>query len=178
MTKQEMESILAKQIDKKSVLVLAEQVAKIQFSIKDLINLSLHKTPEIAFRSAWILENTINYSRELFITYIPDFIDTYIKLQNESCKRHFTKILIFLFKNRLILLEGEKLDAIIDTTFEWLVITDTPVAVKVNCLDILFYCKDKSDWIREELPSQIEFLLKDGSAAMQSRGKKLLKKLK
>ena len=45
-------------------------------------------------------------------------------------------------------------------------------------MDILFhFCKEES-WIKDELRFQVQFLLKDASAALQSRGKRILKKLK
>ena len=61
--------------------------------------------------------------------------------------------------------------------FEWLINPHTPVAVRVNCMDVLYYMSPQFPWIKEELLAQIEFYLKDGSAALQSRGKGLLKKL-
>jgi len=67
--------------------------------------------------------------------------------------------------------------AIIGTTFEWMVYPQTPVAVKVNCMDVLYNLKEIDGWIADELRAQIEFQLKDGSAALQSRGRKVLKKL-
>jgi|GEM_PF-5252458 hypothetical protein len=44
--------------------------------------------------------------------------------------------------------------------------------------DILLYFSKGHHWIQDELHSQVQFLLRDGSAAVQSRGKRILKKLK
>jgi len=51
------------------------------------------------------------------------------------------------------------------------------VAVKVFCCEILFNLRNRYDWLTDELARKTEFLMKDGSAAMQSRGKKILKQL-
>lgn len=69
-------------------------------------------------------------------------------------------------------------EQIIETTFDWLIDPQTPVAVKVNCMDILLNFGKEQRWIPDELRSQVQFLLKDGSAAVQSRGKRILMKLK
>ena len=61
--------------------------------------------------------------------------------------------------------------------FEWLINLATPVAVRVNCLDILLNLRNEFPWIKEELQAQIEFYLRDGSPAMQSRGRKILRQV-
>jgi len=73
---------------------------------------------------------------------------------------------------------SEYQEQIIEITFDWLIDSQTPVAVKVNCMDILLHFGKEQPWIPDELSSQVQFLLKDGSAAVQSRGKRILKKLK
>jgi hypothetical protein len=40
-------------------------------------------------------------------------------------------------------------------------------------MDVLYNLKEIDGWIAGELRAQIEFQLKDGSAALQSRGKKV-----
>lgn len=65
-----------------------------------------------------------------------------------------------------------------EVVFGWLIDPDTPVAVQVNCLDILLNLCSHADWIAEELGTQTRHLLRRGSAAMQSRGKRVLAKLK
>jgi len=65
-------------------------------------------------------------------------------------------------------------ERLVETIFGWLIDPETPVAVQVNCMDILFNMRNEFDWLGEELRNQIRFLMRDGSAAMQSRGRKLL----
>ncbi|MBC7915835.1 MAG: hypothetical protein H7Y07_17130 [Pyrinomonadaceae bacterium] len=175
MTKDEWIEIFSKPVNKIRVNELALYGSQNDIAIKDLMSITLHDTPEIAFRAAWVLENSVlcyekNYS-------INELVGYYLKQNNFSCMRHYTKIMMFLVKRGKILMTKDS-DKVIDLTFEWLINPTTPVAVKVNCLDILYGFKDYSDWIVEELPSQIQFHLKDGTAAMQSRGKKLLKHLR
>ena len=147
----------------------------------DLIELSLHPLQELAFRSSWVLEQMFYFRTESFSLDMEKFLDAYFQQKNYSCQRHFTKIMMTLTeetKRAKYAKIEENQNQIIETTFDWLINPDTPVAVQVNCLDILLHFSAKQDWIAEELRSHIQFLLKDGSAAVQSRGKRILKKLK
>lgn len=148
----------------------------------DLIGLSLYPQAEIAFRASWILEQLVYFRWDDLVPSLPDLISVYLRQGNRSCQRHFTKIMMYLthpesspFMKSLI---DSNQGQIIERTFEWLIDPETPVAVKVNCMDILLNLRSGSEWIPDELRSQIQYLLKDGSAAIQSRGKRVLKKLK
>jgi hypothetical protein len=148
----------------------------------NLIDLSFDPEKEIAFRASWVLEQFLYYRLDDLLQSLPEFIAGYHLQKNQSCQRHFTKIMMFIvdlgsFSETSILLARYK-DQIIETTFDWLINPETPVAVQANCMDILFlFCKEQS-WIKDELFFQVQFLLRDGSASVQSRGKRILKKLK
>ncbi|MXV52105.1 hypothetical protein GS399_14090 [Pedobacter sp. HMF7647] len=155
---------------------------KENYSISELIDLTFHKDDAIAFRAAWILEYIEVYFPARFLPHFESFNKIYSNQKNHSCQRHFTKIMMHftskkapeIYQNAL---RDIDLESIVETTFSWLIDSKTPVAVKVNCLDILFDLSDKFDWIKDELKAQTEFLLRDGSAAMQSRGRKILGRL-
>lgn len=148
----------------------------------NLISLSLYPQNEIAFRASWVLEQFLYYRWDDLFPFIPDFIAGYLIQTNRSCQRHFTKIMMYLTdagsSTEINPLIREYQEQIIEVTFDWLIDPQTPVAVKVNCMDILLHFGKEHAWITDELRSQVQFLLKDGSAAVQSRGKRILKKLK
>jgi len=48
------------------------------------------------------------------------------------------------------------------------------IAIKVFASEALFNLRGRYPWIEEELANQIQFLMRNGTAAIQSRGKKLL----
>lgn len=178
MTNPELLKILEKNPGKKKVLQLAGLAASTREMTNQLIELTFHSKKEIAFRAAWILDYQLIGSPELMLANLQPFYQAYLIQTNLSCKRHYTKILMhYSHKQRSDILEGYDLNQIIETTFEWLINPATPVAVQVNCMDILYNLRAHADWVDEELPAQIAFLLKNGSAAMQSRGKKLIKSL-
>ena len=148
----------------------------------DLISLSLYPQNEIAFRASWVLEQVLYYRWDDLVPFLPDFVSGYLIQKNRSCQRHFTKIMMHLTDSgsnteiKPMIMEHQ--EQIIEITFDLLIDTHTPVTVKVNCMDILLHFAKEQPWIPDELRSQVQFLLKDGSAAVQSRGKRILKKLK
>ena len=178
MTKVEWLSYLKDTLNKKTAQHLAQLASANVDALKYLIDMSFNHDPQIAFRAAWILECAFNSSKDCFVVCLPGFLSAYLKQNNNSCRRHYTKILMGLSERRSGYLDQYDLSDLVEVTFEWLIDPETPVAVQVNCLDILFNLSNRYDWIADELKAQIVFLLKDGTAAMQSRGKKLLKKMK
>lgn len=178
MTEKELLEIFKKPIGKKDVLSLARRCIEFPDSTKYLIEFSFHSEQEIAFRSAWVLEYCMMLYPKVMTDHLDYFIEAYPKQNNLSCKRHFTKLMMSLSEpGSHKLLHKCDLNPVIEATFEWLINPGTPVAVQVNCLDILFNLRSYGDWIESELKAQIEFMLKDGTAAMQSRGKRVLKQL-
>jgi len=145
--------------------------------------LSYHEQDDsIAFRAAWVLEHIAAYYPERFSSVFADFLSRLPDQRNRSCQRHFTKILMIVtdpkapdsYRDAYLQTDRERLA---ETVFGWLIDIGTPVAVQVNCLDILYNLIAEFDWIKDELKQQTEYLLREGSAAMQSRGKKVLAKL-
>jgi hypothetical protein len=187
---------ISQTLTKNKVEKLTKIAADANYSISSLIDLTFNTQQEIAFRSAWILEHIVYRYTNRFLPFVADFITSYCKQTNRSCQRHYTKILMLLFSikylKRLKNIEeepsavfmmnqvkpiDEKAEDIIETTFDWLIDPRTPVAVKANCLDILYSYTDEHDWIVDELKAQINYFLRDGTAAMQNRGKRILENL-
>lgn len=136
----------------------------------------------IAFRAAWVLEYIAAHYPQRFMPVFTDFLSRLPAQGNPSCQRHFTKILMMIthpkapdrYRDTYLCADREH---VVETVFGWLIDPQTPVAVQVNCMDILFNMIREFAWITDELKQQTEFFLRDGSAAMQSRGRKILAKL-
>lgn len=123
---------------------------------------------------------------EQFALLFPGFIAHFAAQVNVSCQRHYSKVLMHYLgaKPGAVRLEAygkcsaDQKEQLAEILFAWLVAPHTPVAVRVNVMDCLCFMVADFPWIREELKLQIAFFLRNGSAAMQSRGRKLLKKLR
>lgn len=166
-------------LPKKKVEKLAALGANQHYEVADLLELSFYPRSEIAFRAAWVLEYILEKYPERFLPLLNDFLKLYPEQKNPSCQRHYSKMLAHLLKTGRLNQADDRIDfdLLVESTFGWLIDEQTPVAVKVHCLEVLFVLKDKSPWILEELKSQIEFLMRHGSAGIQSRGRAILKKI-
>lgn len=168
-------------LTKAGIEQLSANIAQSDLTVSDLLDLTFYPRKEIAFRAAWILEHWVLTDLENFQPYIVEFLDRYPQQANQSCRRHFAKILATLTAPHQVksiwIPEPYDLEKLVEKTFEWLIDLKTPVAVKVYCMEILFNLNPLFPWMREELEAEIVFLLKDGQAALQSRGKAILKKL-
>ncbi|MEH6307049.1 hypothetical protein RYH73_15480 [Olivibacter sp. CPCC 100613] len=185
MTKEQLLLEIAKNVTKVKAIALAQRVLTTDGFMADLLSLCYYSQKTIAFRAAWILEFAEGKSPERFAPLLVGFIEQLPQQHHTGCQRIFTKILMdYTHKRAKIVREeafneltiGHK-ERLVELIFEWLIKPETPVAVRVNCIDILYNLIPLFSWIREELIAQINFYLKDGSAAMQSRGKRLLAKL-
>lgn len=139
--------------------------------------------PQLAFRAAWLLEYIAVHHLDRFTAIAKIFLTRLPTQKNPSCQRHFTNILRRMTHPRAPKPYADALQAadreqLVETIFNWLIDPRTPVAVQVNCMDVLLDLSGEFEWIRDELKQQIEFLLRDGSAAIQSRGKRVLEKLR
>lgn len=156
-----------------------------EVDMKELFHLCFDKDTTVAFRASWILEHIAIAFPDLFIPLFFAFVSRLSGQSNRSCQRHFSKILMHVTSQDVIhpyddvlMADCKNRDEIVEVAFRWLIDPKTPVAVQANCMDILFNMRYEYPWVREELPLQINFCMLNGSAAIQSRGRKILKRMK
>ncbi|MES2063782.1 MAG: hypothetical protein V4456_17785 [Bacteroidota bacterium] len=152
------------------------------FNIDQLIDLTFHPDTQVGFRAAWLLDTTILAAPELYINNLEYFVKRMGQVTNASCKRHYTRIMMHLTAQNAPKSVKEKLtsidlETVAEQCFDWIINPKVKVAVKVFAADTLFNLCGRYDWIKEELASQVQFMMRDGGAAIQSRGKKLLASL-
>ncbi|TDS17713.1 hypothetical protein [Sphingobacterium paludis] len=144
-----------------------------------LLRYAYHNDAQVAFRASWLLEHTAIKAPQIIRPIYPDFMRHLSSLKNWSCIRSFSKIGMIVTKPpRQWVEKNDRYDEIwIEQCFDWIITPSCPVAVVVNCLDILYYLSVEQEWIREELTAQIQHLLKTPSPALTSRAKRILKRL-
>ena len=181
MNKSELLKTISGALNKGKVSELSCQAADGGISAADLLDLTFYPRQEVAFRAAWILDCLVLTYPECFAPLVSRFLERYSDQSNRSCQRHFTKIMMCLTASKcpdkFQIPVGYNQESIIESTFEWLIDPATPVAVRVNSMDILFNLSYTTPWIAAELALQVDFLLQSGGAAVQSRGKAIAKKL-
>lgn len=152
-------------------------------SLIDLLELSMYQEDkQLAFRSAWIFETIVLKDKKLLDKNISTLlIQNLSTLNNWSCARSYTKVLMYLTspKATAIQLDDVEYDIIIHVSFSWLIDPSCPIAVLTNCMDILDQLRVRYPWIKEELYTQVEYLLRiNPTPAIKSRSLKILKKHK
>jgi len=146
-------------------------------TLSDLLNISLEKDKKIAFRAAWVFETIVLKNTALLKSVLPQFLDNLKKQKNWSCLRSYTKVLLFLTskKNKEYTLGNEAEEQIIEYSFQWMIDPPCPVAVLVNCLDVLNNLRKKHFWVQEELQAQINYFQRTKpSPALMSRTNKIM----
>jgi hypothetical protein len=178
-SKDELITQLTGSTGKKKVLELSRIIKEHAFALRDLIDLTFYADKGIAFRAAWILENLFLQKPELYLTDLNYLMAKFKDVQYPSCKRHYAKILMHITDKKALFSIKQKLqefdlEPVVEKCFDWMIDPKVRVAVKVFAADALFNLKDRYPWIKEELGNEVQFLMKNGTAAMQSHGKKIL----
>ncbi|HWZ36575.1 MAG TPA: hypothetical protein VNW51_10465 [Mucilaginibacter sp.] len=169
-------------IGKLKVLELSNILKKEQFDLRELIQITHHKKEAIAFRAAWILENLYLQQPEIYVSHVEDIFGAMPAIKWPGVKRHYAKIVMYTTSPKAPKAINDKLagldmEPVIERLFDWIIDADVKIAVKVSAAEALYNLRMQHEWIKDELCNQLEFLMRDGSAAIQSRGKKLLKGL-
>jgi hypothetical protein len=169
-------------IGKAKVLELTKIMKKEQFALNDLIDLTFYADKDIAFRASWLLENIYLQNPEHYIDNLDYLLQHFTKVVYPSCQRHYAKIIMHITSPKApkvikAALEHINLEQVIERLFEWMIEPNVKIAVKGFASHALFNMRDKHTWLTEELANQIQYLMRNGTPAIQSRGRKLLKQL-
>lgn len=183
MTSQELIQKIANTIGKLKVLELSRILAEQQFQLRDLIDITFHPDKPLAFRAAWLLENMFLTDADVFTDNLEYLILKFPEVTNPGCQRHYAKILMHATEEKEASPVKQKLNSldlepVVEQLFEWLIDPKVKIAVKVFAGWALLNLRHRYPWIADELPAQLEFLMRDGTAAIQTAGRKMMKELK
>lgn len=150
--------------------------------IKDLIDLTFHPKKEVGFRAAWTLEY-IFMNHDCAGDHLEDLLSRFPEQKNQSCMRHYGKILAYLTGKKATglypgQLEKIDFDPIIDVLFSWLIDEKILVATKVHAMQTLANLAPRYTWIKDELLQTITHLEDLESIAFFGRAKQIRKALK
>lgn len=174
---------LAKQLSvtmgKTKVLELSNILKKNSFGLHDLIDITFDNNKKLAFRAAWLLENVFLQNPEAYLTELEYLISKFADVEHNSCQRHYAKIAMHITAAKAppaIKQKLQKIDmeVVVNRCFEWLIDPKVLIAVKVFAAEAIFNLRQRYPWVAEELAEQLAYLMRNGSPAIQSRGKKIL----
>jgi hypothetical protein len=169
-------------IGKPKVLELSRILKEQQFALRDIIDITFHADKAVSFRAVWILENVFLTDPESYLPDLHYLIDRFKDVKHQSCMRHYAKIIMHITEpdapqSLQTKLKEIDFEPVVEQLFDWMINPKTKVAVKVFAGRALFNLRDAFPWIKEELASQFEFMMRDGSPGIQSRGKKILNQI-
>ena len=149
-------------ISRESVPILISLIRDIVTKESSLMLMNSYKKnrEKIEFRSAYILEYVYFYDCNFFNDFYPLFFNLFPKVQNESSKRHFGKIMADILKNRRYTGSNEQYEAIASACIEWIINDKVRVAVQVWSIETLIMLKSKVPFVNEileELLDQLSF---------------------
>jgi hypothetical protein len=182
LTRDEFLKEISKTLVKTKVMKLTAILEQQKFALNDLVDITFYPDKNIAFRAAWILENLFLKKPETYLDDLEYLVSRIKDVNNPSCKRHYAKIMMHITAPKAPAAIRERLAAInlepvVEQLFDWLIDPKVLIAVKVFAAQALFNLRNRYPWLKEELAEQIKFLMRNGTAAIQSRGKKLLSQL-
>jgi hypothetical protein len=169
-------------IGKPKVLELSRILKEQQFALHDLIDITFHPDNALAFRAVWILENVFLTDPESYLPDLQYMISRFKDVKHHGCMRHYAKIIMHITDAKApaslqLKLKEIDLEPVVEQLFDWMIAPKAKVAVKMFAGYALFNLKDAFPWVKEELGSQMEFLMRDGSPGIQSGGKKILSQI-
>lgn len=158
--------------NKEAMLLYVKSIAQDTKSIKKLIKYTYDKTSKDTSRGAWALAHIDQINSGILSDYHVIMIQCIEKSTNEGLIRNTLKI----FEHKR--LKGIVEDTLVDICFRYLSEYHWSVAIKVYAMTILYHASLTYPELEKELQDLIENQMPYSSKAFQSRGNKILNKIK
>lgn len=150
---------ILQQCNKHQIVFLAKQLYHQKTPPRLLLELTFHQNPRTAFRVAWLLDHLCEQFPEYLKNTQSLFLENFHTIENESCKRHYARILSNVLQaNVFNTISNDELDSITNTCFDWLHNSQIKAAVKAHCIDILVYLSKKNPSIGDILVQELNIL--------------------
>jgi hypothetical protein len=125
----------------------------------------------IAWRAGWVLDHFERHDNNALLPYLNQLSEILLNTPHQGVQRHLTRILSHAPASEL---EDGRL---VDACFNWLLNPKTPIAVKVNAMEIIGNLCATYPELGQELKAVIYDGYDNGTAAFKSRGRKILERI-
>jgi hypothetical protein len=125
----------------------------------------------IAWRAGWVLDHFERHDKNALLPYLNKLTEIMLNTPHQGVQRHLTRILSHAPASEL---EDGRL---VDACFNWLMDSKTPIAVKVNAMEIIANLCATYPELGQELKTVIYDGYDNGTAAFKSRGRKILERI-
>ena len=150
---------------------VAEYIGKNPKSISFLWSIIEKEPYPINARAAWIFEYICTTNNSIFTLYLEKIATLFPSIENDSVMRIMAKLLMLK-----PIPESEEGD-VLNAAFDRLANKNLPIAVRVNCMQIVYNLSEKYPELQNELRGIIENEIEFGKPAFKNRGGKILAKL-
>jgi len=151
--------------------MVAEWILSDPKQLDTLWEMILNQKPQQCGRAVWVLEYVCFLDKSVLVQLNDKILDFFPKITDNSARRILAKLVC---ESEI----PEKYEAdILNTAFDWFSNRSLPIAVRVNCMQIVYkICKKYPD-IAPEIVTIIKNEISDAKPAFVCRGQKILKKL-
>lgn len=182
MNRDEILKLIQKRPSKVQIIELCNLLAIQNTELKPLIDLSFNPDKDLAFRASWILETLVINHPQAAANDLIYLLSRFKEVKHSSSQRHYAKMMAYITSPKMPatirdIIDSTDMEDVIEQCFDWMIDPEVLVAVKVFSSETLFNLRLRYTWIAPELAEQLKHLMKNGSAAIQSRGRKLLNQL-
>lgn len=141
---------------------------------KKLIEFSYSNDKKLAFHASWILTKVCDRYPDLIDPFLDEIIEKLEKLDNESAKRSFLRIISLCDMEKI---KNTQHGVLVDNCFAALRSGFSAIAIKAYSMEILYKLAIIYPELTHELAATINILQGEGSAGIIARGRMILKKL-
>ncbi len=138
-----------------------------RLTIEEVFSVALENKSKAGFHAAWVLEKLCEKNPLYALYFVDELCEKFDHICNQSSMREFAKLLAVLLakadKGRLdqdlsTKLRNAPKDKIVQRCFEFLIDKKVINSTKQNCCELLLFCVEKEDWIKDELQAYCDSL--------------------
>ena len=159
------------ELSRRNTDLIAHYIGTDELKFGELMELLFHAKAPLPQRAAWVVTHLADKHPELCLPYIEQLITNLEKFDHTGIHRCLLRVIAETVVPES--LQGQ----LYDLCYRWLLDKHTPIAVKVNCMQILFNISEAEPDLKHELRLLIEEMIDHESAAIKSRSRYLMEKL-
>lgn len=150
--------------------IATEAIANIPEYFKEVLDISLNSIPPVNWRAARVTALSAEKNYELFIPYVNEIAQLYSGFKNDGLKRSYA----YLLSKYTKYFNEESQSDLIEVCFNYM-LSDEKIAVKYNCMKLLFEMTEIIPELKGELLAAIEFNVSEGIFRMNGEILKIYK---
>ena len=158
-----------------SGLVLADKLL-----LAELLSMAFDIKDKNHHKACWVLELVLEAEIEWLSDCLDTFCNTLAAYDNESSLRSISKVCLFAVTHNQKhpgFLNGEHIEHITESCFDWLINPETKVAAKAYAMRALYLIGEKEDWIYPELARILSEDAAKHSPAYMGAAKDILRRI-